>query len=137
MTLSSKNPGLIVVVTKVTNAMTAPLNLLEPISLSTRSFDMNFDIKKGEQVIEFTPTEEGVIPWSCWMGMIPGTFVVTEDGTATETQIQEADKQAASSGGSCGGGCGGGCGGVAARANLSEPLGAEIEVRDGVGVVEV
>lgn len=30
----------------------------------------------GEQVVEFTPPSAGVIPWSCWMGMIPGTFVV-------------------------------------------------------------
>ena len=77
------------------------------------------DIKKGKQTIEFTPTETGVISWSCWMGMIPGTFIVTEDGTATTSQIAEATTQTASAGGSCGGGdtcgqagsCGGGCGG--------------------------
>ena len=36
----------------------------------------NFYINPGEQTIEFTPTEEGVIPWSCWMGMIDGSFIV-------------------------------------------------------------
>ncbi|MCK5607433.1 sulfite exporter TauE/SafE family protein [Candidatus Pacearchaeota archaeon] len=80
---------------------------------------LEFDIKKGKQTIEFTPTETGVISWSCWMGMIPGTFIVTEDGTATTSQIAEATTQTASAGGSCGGGdtcgqagsCGGGCGG--------------------------
>lgn len=71
---------------------------------------LNFEIKKGEQIIEFTPTEEGVIPWSCWMGMIRGTFIITDDGTATDTQLRQV-KQTASSGGSCGGSCGGGCGG--------------------------
>jgi len=77
-------------------------------AIQVPKLDLNFNIKKGRQVIEFTPTEEGVIPWSCWMGMIPGTFIVTADGTATENQIQEAGKKV-SSGGSCGGGCG--CGG--------------------------
>ena len=37
---------------------------------------LNFNIKKGEQRIEFTPAEAGTIPWSCWMGMIKGTFIV-------------------------------------------------------------
>jgi len=40
---------------------------------------LRFDIKPGLQTIEFTPTEAGVIPWSCWMGMIDGTFVVEDD----------------------------------------------------------
>ncbi|CAG7857477.1 hypothetical protein MCAMS1_02314 [biofilm metagenome] len=42
-------------------------------------FNLKFDIKQGTQTIEFTPLETGVIPWSCWMGMIPGTFIVIED----------------------------------------------------------
>jgi len=66
---------------------------------------LEFDIKKGEQIIEFTPTQEGVIPWSCWMGMIPGSFVVTNDGGASQEQLAEVN-QVASSGGSCGGSCG-------------------------------
>ena len=37
---------------------------------------LEFDVKKGQQTIEFTPTEEGVIPWSCWMGMLHGEFDV-------------------------------------------------------------
>jgi plastocyanin domain-containing protein len=38
--------------------------------------NLDFDIRRGQQTIEFTPTEEGVIPWSCWMGMIQGRFIV-------------------------------------------------------------
>jgi len=75
---------------------------------------LKFDIRKGEQVIEFTPNEEGVIPWSCWMGMIPGSFIVTDTGEATQEQLDSAQQQAADSGGSCGMGAGGGgcgCGG--------------------------
>jgi len=41
------------------------------------SLGLEFDIKKGEQIIEFTPTEAGTIKWSCWMGMIRGSFSVT------------------------------------------------------------
>jgi sulfite exporter TauE/SafE/copper chaperone CopZ len=40
------------------------------------SLGMEFDIKKGDQTIEFTPTEAGTIKWSCWMGMIHGSFIV-------------------------------------------------------------
>ncbi len=69
---------------------------------------LKFDIKKGEQVIEFTPTETGTISWSCWMGMIRGTFIVTDTGEASQEQISSAVKTSSSSGGSCG--MGGGCG---------------------------
>ena len=33
-------------------------------------------INPGLNVIEFTPEEEGVLPFSCWMGMINGRFIV-------------------------------------------------------------
>ncbi|MBU2634062.1 MAG: sulfite exporter TauE/SafE family protein [Nanoarchaeota archaeon] len=72
---------------------------------------LKFDIKKGEQIIEFTPTEEGVISWSCWMGMIPGTFIVKEDVDLNNNEEiqQELDAIPKQQGGSCGG-SGGGCG---------------------------
>jgi sulfite exporter TauE/SafE/copper chaperone CopZ len=78
---------------------------------------LNFNIKQGEQVIEFTPTEEGTIPWSCWMGMIPGTFIVKEDIDIEDTAAvkQELDNAPAPKPtGTCGMGAGGGgcgCGG--------------------------
>jgi sulfite exporter TauE/SafE len=37
---------------------------------------LDVPLKKGEQVIEFTPQQEGVIPWSCSMGMTTGSFRV-------------------------------------------------------------
>ncbi len=80
-------------------------------AIQVPKLNLKFDIKMGEQIIEFTPTKEGIISWSCWMGMIPGTFIVTDDGTASQEEIQSASKVAASSGGSCSGGAGGGsCG---------------------------
>ena len=36
-------------------------------------------LKNGDRaVLEFTPTKTGVIPFSCWMGMINGRFIVEE-----------------------------------------------------------
>ena len=74
---------------------------------------LRFDIKPGEQVIEFTPTEEGVIPWSCWMGMLRGTFVVKEDiDLGNKEQVQKELKAVPKqTGGTCGMGGGCGCGG--------------------------
>ncbi|OGF20703.1 hypothetical protein A2316_02745 [Candidatus Falkowbacteria bacterium RIFOXYB2_FULL_38_15] len=41
-------------------------------------FNIKKDLKIGENIIEFTPTETGEIPFSCWMKMVWGKFVVTE-----------------------------------------------------------
>lgn len=94
-------------------------------AIQVPEYNLNFPIKQGEQIIEFTPTKEGVIPWSCWMGMIPGTFIVTDDVEGTDSaDVQQAVDTVAQtrpsgscgggstcgSAGSCGGGCGGGCG---------------------------
>jgi len=70
-----------------------------------RDYDIDIKLNKGMNVVEFTPDEAGTVKWSCWMGMIPGTFIVTDDGIASETQVKEA--AAANVGGSCGGSCGG------------------------------
>lgn len=69
---------------------------------------LNFGIKPGEQTIEFIPEEAGVISWSCWMGMIPGTFIVKDDidlDNAAEVNA-ELEKVNVPKGSSCG--CGGG-----------------------------
>jgi sulfite exporter TauE/SafE/copper chaperone CopZ/plastocyanin domain-containing protein len=41
------------------------------------------DLAIGDNVIEFTPEESGVIPYSCWMGMIRSKITVVEDITTT------------------------------------------------------
>jgi uncharacterized protein len=87
-----------------------------------RDYGIDVKLKKGMNVVEFTPDKTGTVRWSCWMGMIPGAFVVTEDGSASDDQINAAAASAPAGGscgggstcggtGSCGGGCGGGCGG--------------------------
>ena len=42
-------------------------------------YQLRIELKDGIQIIEFTPPESGVVPWSCWMGMIPGTFLVVDN----------------------------------------------------------
>jgi plastocyanin domain-containing protein len=37
---------------------------------------LSVDIRPGENLVEFTPETVGIIPWSCWMGMLQGRFVV-------------------------------------------------------------
>ena len=39
---------------------------------------LSIDLKLGEQAVEFTPSQEGTILWSCWMGMLRGEFQVTD-----------------------------------------------------------
>lgn len=51
-------------------------------SIVVPSLGLEFDLKPGRQTIEFTPEKTGVIPWSCWMGMIRGEFDVMEPGAA-------------------------------------------------------
>lgn len=71
--------------------------------------DYNLDIKlkEGLNVIEFTPDKTGTVSWSCWMGMLRGSFIVTETGTASQ---QEIKSNTPSAGHTCGGSGGGGCG---------------------------
>ncbi|MBU2638627.1 MAG: sulfite exporter TauE/SafE family protein [Nanoarchaeota archaeon] len=77
-------------------------------AIQVPKLDIDFRINPGLQTIEFTPTETGTISWSCWMGMIPGVFVVVDDGTDSVKALSEVPVP---SGGSCGGGGGCGCGG--------------------------
>lgn len=54
-------------------------------------YGLEIKLQQGIQVIEFTPPESGVVPWSCWMGMIPGTFIVVDnESTPEENRTPEA-----------------------------------------------
>jgi sulfite exporter TauE/SafE/copper chaperone CopZ/LysM repeat protein len=50
------------------------------------SMKLEFDVKPGRQTIEFTPEKTGLIPWSCWMGMLRGEFVVVDAKPAETSQ---------------------------------------------------
>jgi hypothetical protein len=79
-------------------------------AISVPKYGLNFPIKPGTQTIEFTPTETGTISWSCWMGMIPGAFIVqdTVDQNEITGALNAIDLPPASSCGASGGcGCGG------------------------------
>ena len=74
-----------------------------------KDYDLDIKLKKGMNIVEFTPDKKGTVRWSCWMGMIPGSFIVTDSGQATQEQLIQASPS--SSGSSCSGGAGGGsCG---------------------------
>jgi hypothetical protein len=78
-----------------------------------RDYNLDIKLKQGLNVVEFTPTEAKTVMWSCWMGMIPGSFIITEDGQATQEQIKSVTAKPA--GGSCGMSAGRGCGCGGAR----------------------
>ncbi|MBC8444261.1 sulfite exporter TauE/SafE family protein [Candidatus Woesearchaeota archaeon] len=95
-------------------------------AIQVPKYGLEFNVIEGEQTIEFTPTEEGTIKWSCWMGMIPGTFIVVDDlgGSDVEKELNNLESSVGSKSGSgstcgasgscdgsCGGGSGCGCGG--------------------------
>lgn len=46
----------------------------------------NFTFQKGENIIEFMPTETGEFQYSCWMGMIHGSITVLGDAKSADTQ---------------------------------------------------
>jgi len=67
------------------------------------NYGLDIKLKQGLNVVEFTPDKEGTVRWSCWMGMIPGNFLVTKTGSASKQELTNAVSQ---SSGSCGGSCG-------------------------------
>ena len=77
--------------------------------LVMNAYDINVNLKQGLNVIEFTPTKTGTISFTCGMGMLRGSFLVTETGTASQQEVQAATPPAGGSCGGSGGGCG--CGG--------------------------
>lgn len=69
-------------------------------------YGINQSLKKGENIIEFVPTEIGEIPFSCSMGMYRGKFKVVEGNVAGGSPVQSAKTAAGSCGSSGGCGCG-------------------------------
>ena len=73
-----------------------------------KDYNINFEIKQGENIIEFTPDKDGLVSFTCRMGMLKGTFIVTDTGDYTQEQLDTISQQ--KQGGTCSmGGCG--CGG--------------------------
>ncbi len=82
-------------------------------------FSISQALKKGENIITFTPTETGEIPFSCSMGMYEGKFIVVDKEsslTPATTQANNGGNCSGAKGGcaTCGGKTGGStCGGAA------------------------
>ena len=79
--------------------------------LVMNAYGIDVRLKQGLNVLEFTPDKTGNIQFTCGMGMLRGSFIVTETGTASQQQVAAATPKAGASCsmGSGGGGCG--CGG--------------------------
>ena len=66
-------------------------------------------IQKGLNVINFTPTQEGILPFSCWMGMLNGRFIITDEkGSFSDVSAKKIKTELAKpiTQGSCNGSCG-------------------------------
>jgi hypothetical protein len=59
-------------------------------------YKLNKELVEGDNIIEFTPTEEGTIAYSCWMGMIIGRIRIVEDTSDNgniDINLQENDDE--------------------------------------------
>lgn len=104
-------------------------------SIVSQQLGIRKGLALGENVFEFTPTETGVLRFSCSMGMYTGSFNVVDDkGAATQTNTAVATNTArnTNSQASCsanGGGCG--CGARAANVqNPNQPAGQVVKEGD-------
>lgn len=84
-------------------------------AIQVPAYGLKFDVKQGEQTIQFTPDQTGTIRWSCWMGMIQGTFIVKDDidlanAAAVQQELNTVPTAPAGTCGMGGGSGGGGCG---------------------------
>lgn len=42
------------------------------------ALDLRIPLSEGDNIVEFTVDEPGVIPYTCWMGMLRGTITAVE-----------------------------------------------------------
>jgi len=84
-------------------------------SIVSAKLGVRTSLHPGENIIEFTPKEVGVIKFSCSMGMYTGSFNVVEKGNDTVQDtgnqgvaLNNVPAQQPGNGVGCGSGCGGG-----------------------------
>lgn len=71
--------------------------------LTIPSLGITKELKPGENLIEFTPEQEGKIVYTCWMGMISSYIKVVPDLNAvSETELNEIQDQGYGGAGCCG-----------------------------------
>lgn len=67
------------------------------------SLGISQPLQVGENIIEFTPAESGIIPYSCWMGMQNATIAVVDDiNNVDENEIESQIQALPPTGGCCG-----------------------------------
>lgn len=94
-------------------------------------YGISQSLRSGENIITFTPTEVGEIPFSCSMGMYRGKFIVVEDDGANTPVAASTQTLGQTSGGcgSGGSGCGGG-GGCGGKQPSSPPTPGAVKIID-------
>lgn len=76
-----------------------------------RQYGIQRSLTPGDNIVEFTPTETGIIPYSCWMGMIKSSITVVDnlddatgnfDGLELQGQSEDQGNNLLPIGGCCG-----------------------------------
>jgi len=52
-----------------------------------KDYGMDIKLNEGINVVEFTPNNTGTVKWTCWMGMISGSFIITETGNTSQQEL--------------------------------------------------
>jgi len=80
-------------------------------SMVVPSLNLRFNLKPGQNIVEFTPTQAGRVNFSCSMGMYTGYFNVVEPGAkVSAAQSDSGFTLRTAPGGACGSSGGCGCG---------------------------
>jgi sulfite exporter TauE/SafE/copper chaperone CopZ len=120
-------------------------------SIVVPKYNIQQDLKPGDNVIEFTPSDSGTFPYSCWMGMIRSKITVVDDLKNIDQKAIDQEPSNSDNAGlpsCCGGGAGGyggsygGSGSGSGANNLLLPdvpadKVAVAEIKDGVQNVKI
>lgn len=112
-------------------------------SLYSQQLNLRRNLQSGENIVEFTPQQTGLIRFSCAMGMFTGSFNVVDGnnaGAAAEAAPAAAlaanlPPAAPAGSGTCGSG-GGGCGGCGGGGAKALPASGETITQNDVQVLK-
>lgn len=54
-----------------------------------KEYGIEHEFTEGENIIEFTPVKSGTVQYTCWMGMIRGNIVVTDENGTEEASFSD------------------------------------------------
>lgn len=64
-------------------------------------YNLEIDLKAGDNFIEFTPEKTGSISYSCWMGMVSSTIQIVDDLSKADLTAVPAPAVGGGLGGTC------------------------------------